>query len=29
VRVALVTAALDALGRDIEEPLVLNPCADW
>jgi hypothetical protein len=29
VRLALVNAALDALARDIDEPIVLNPCSDW
>lgn len=29
VRWAVVSAALEALGREIEEPLVVNPCAAW
>jgi hypothetical protein len=29
VRGAVVAAALATLGRDIEEPLVIDPCAAW
>ena len=28
-RVAVVTAALDLLGREIDEPVVVDPAAAW